>query len=440
MARRIPLKRHPLFSQDAIPQDSRPIIEHFDRVIADVLQLSGKHRVQLGGAIKRLSHELTDQRTSRRLGYMNDAGMVSAYINYFMWWNLVRLTRLFSGLPRDAFALADGDAVLDVGSGPLTVPIALWLARPELRAKKLTFYCMDLSQTALANGEELFLSIVAKTIAGAKDNAGDTGSSAAAPVEPWKIVRVKGELGTALKEKAALVTCANVCNELIQSSTMPPDFLAKKYSGELLSYLDGDNPRAGILLIEPGDPKSARFVALMREAFLRRGFEPIAPCPHTAECPMTGNVKKGGKWCNFAFNTDDAPAALQKLSAKAGLPKERAVLSFVLAGKAVVPAVPHEQMDSASTRGNSANERSDSASGRTNRTETKKRLSLRVTSDFIRLPDLHKSGYYACSELGLVLAVDKTHVHPQNGELLTIGYPEDTTARDRKSGAILLEI
>ncbi len=435
--RRIPLKRHPLFSQDAIPQDSRSIIEHFDRVIADVLQLSGKHRVQLGGAIKRLSHELTDNRTSRRIGYMNDASMVSAYINYFMWWNLVRLTRLFSGLPRDAFALADGDAVLDAGSGPLTVPIALWLARPELRAKKLTFYCMDLSQTALADGEELFLSIVAKTIAGAKDNAGDTGSSAtapaSAPVEPWKIVRVKGELGTALKEKAALVTCANVCNELIQSSTMPPDFLAKKYSGELLSYLDADNPRAGILLIEPGDPKSARFVALMREAFLRRGFEPIAPCPHTAECPMTGNVKKGGKWCNFAFSTDDAPVALQKQSAKAGLPKERAVLSFVLARKTTASAAPNDRTDSSGDRASPPDTRADSSA-------TKKRLSLRITSDFIRLPDLHKSGYYACSELGLVLAVDKTHVHPQNGELLTIGFPEDTTTRDKKSGAILLEI
>lgn len=427
LMRRISLKRQPLFSADAIPAESREVIDHFDCVIADVLQLSGKHRVQLSGAIRRLSHELTDERTSRRVGYMNDVGMVSAYINYFMWWNLVRLTRLFSGLSSNSFSLSDGDVVLDVGSGPLTVPIALWLARPELRAKKLTFYCMDLSQTALANGEELYLSIAAKTIAKGKGNAseggekksGGTGSFAATPAEPWNIVRVKGELGTALKEKAALVTCANVCNELIQSSTMPPDFLAKKYSGALLSYLDGDNPRAGIFLVEPGDPKSARFVALMREAFLRRGFAPLAPCPHTAECPMTGNAKKGGKWCNFAFSTDDAPAALQKLSARAGLAKERATLSFVLARK---------MEDTVETSlGN-------------NRAETKKRLSLRITSDFIRLPDLHKSGYYACSELGLVLAVDKSNVHPQNGEFLTIGYPEDTTVRDKKSGAVLLEI
>ncbi|MDE6774078.1 MAG: hypothetical protein K2J14_05560, partial [Treponemataceae bacterium] len=83
--RRIPLKRRPLFSADAIPDDSREILEHFDRVAADVLHLSGKHRVQLGGTIKRLSHELTARRSARRVGYMNDSGFVSAYINYFMW-------------------------------------------------------------------------------------------------------------------------------------------------------------------------------------------------------------------------------------------------------------------------------------------------------------------------------------------------------------------
>ncbi|MBQ7159610.1 MAG: hypothetical protein IJS09_09355, partial [Treponema sp.] len=355
--------------------------------------------------------------------YMNDTSFVSAYISYFMWWNLVRLTRLFAGLPREAFALADGDVVLDVGSGPLTVPIALWLARPELRAKKLTVYCMDLSQTALANGEELFLSIAAKTIAsgsnGAGKKLGDT------TIEPWNIVRVRGELGTHIKEKAALVTCANVCNELIQSSTMPPDFLAKKYSGDLLSYTDGENPRATVLLVEPGDPKSARFVALMREAFLRRSFVPLAPCPHTAECPMTGNVKKGGKWCNFAFSTEDAPVALQKLSAKAGLAKERATLSFVLAKKAAQTESPAVQ----SEKNASAHEE-----------QRPKRLALRITSDFIRLPDLHKSGYYACSELGLVLAVDKTHVQPKNGEWLSVAYPQDTTTRDKKSGAVLIEL
>ena len=399
--RRVPLRRRPLFSAETIPADSREILEHFDRVAGDVLHLSGKHRVQLGGAIQRLSHELTDRRAARRLGYMNDSGTVGAYISYFMWWNLVRLTRLLAPLPKSAFPLADGDVLLDVGSGPLTVPIALWLARPELRAKKLTVYCMDLSQTALASGEELYLSVAAKTM-----GAGES---------PWNIVRVRGELGTHIKEKAALVTCANVCNELLQTSTMPPDFLAKKYSGELLSYIDAGRNDAGILLVEPGDPFSARFVALMREALLRRSFVPIAPCPHAAACPMTGNAKKGGKWCNFAFAADDAPAALQRLSAKAGLPKERAVLSFVFAKKGEGE--------------NAADE-----------ARPKKRIALRVTSDFIRLPELRKSGYYACSELGLVLAVDKTQVRPRNGELLSLAYPADTGLRDKKSGAVMIEI
>ena len=35
------------------------------------------------------------------------------------------------------------------------------------------------------------------------------------------------------------------------------------------------------------------------------------------------------KWCNFAFDTTDAPARLIKLSVAAKLPKERATLSFI---------------------------------------------------------------------------------------------------------------
>jgi hypothetical protein len=40
------------------------------------------------------------------------------------------------------------------------------------------------------------------------------------------------------------------------------------------------------------------------------------------------------KWCHFALNTADAPEELHRLSAALKLPKERAALSFILAGSA----------------------------------------------------------------------------------------------------------
>lgn len=398
------MKLNYIFDTKNIPADSLDILKKFDDVVADVRHLSGKQRIQLPSSIKKLSHELTDNRSSRRLGYMNDQGAISAYIMYFMWWNLVRLTRLFANLPAESLNLQDGDYALDIGSGPLTVPVAMWLARPELRSKKIAWYTMDLSQTVLSAGEEIFLSVAARTIAATK-----------ADYEPWKIIRVKGPLGTSIKNKAKLVTCANVFNEVIQSAEMPTDFLAKKYSGDLVKYAeDSSETNASILMIEPGDPHSARFVSLMRDALMRRGFNPVSPCPHCSSCAMQGRTfnNKTAKWCNFAFNTEDAPKELLKFSAKSGLNKERAGLSYIMVQKNAEPE------------------------------ENDKYLKLRIASDYIRLPDLKKSGYYACSKLGLILAVDTTNVHPKNGEIVSIKMPQNPNNLpvDQKSRALIIEI
>ena len=408
------IKRHEMFNSNNVPKDARSILEKFDDIVAETRGLNAKQRVFLSSSIKKLSHSLTDDRHSRRVGYMNSAENVTAYISYFQWWNLVRLTRLFSNMPRDAFHLSEKSVAIDIGSGPLTVVTALWLSRPELRTKKITWYCLDLSQNALSQGEEIYLSVAARTISMMKE---DDGSA----IEPWKIIRVKGELGTDIKEKAELVTCANAFNEMIQGSEMPTDFLAKKYSGEIEKYMAEDSEKT-VLLVEPGDPHSARFVTLMRSALIKRGFSPLAPCPHSDECPMTGRTGgktttkdgKSAKWCNFSFATEDAPARLLRLSEKAGLPKERAVLSFVLMRK--------------------------EKDGSEKQNEDSGKLKIRIASNFIKLPEIHKSGYYACSRLGLLLAVDTTNVKPKNGELLEIPEPDSFLPRDAKSGAKMLDI
>ena len=423
--------RREMFSQAAIPAESKKIIESFDDIVADVRNLSGKQRVSLYGAIKNLSHQLTDDRNSRRLGYMNEAGYISAYISYFMWWNLVRQVSLFANLPKSAFTSlvnSEHPVAIDVGSGTLTAVIALWLARPELRSKKITWYCMDLSQTALAAGEDLFLSIAAKTIRemGEESTSGteNPATSPSTTTEPWKIVRVKGAFGTSIKEKADFITCANVFNEIIQNNEMPTDFLAKKYANELLSYLKNED--SAVLLVEPGDPHSARFISLMRDALIRQKYSPVAPCPHAGTCPMAGRTSgkttnaygKNAKWCNFAFDTESAPSRLLKLSEKAGLPKERASLSFVISKKSA----------------------EESKTSTASKSKTAEKTYIRIASDFIRLPDLHKSGYYACSEFGMLLAIDEHGIQPKNGELLQIKTPEDLSERDKKSGALIVKI
>ena len=242
-----------LFDPTGIPKDAAAIIEKFDDIVSSTHPLNSKQRALLPQQITALSHNLTDQRGDRRMGYMNETTALSAYVHYFLWWNLVRLVKLFSNLDKFFFDFKDDCIFVDIGSGPLTVPIALLLARPELRKKNVTFYCIDISQQALSFGEDIFLSVAARL-----------------ETTTWKIIRVKGTLDTSVKDKADLVTCANMLNELHDDADMPPDFLAKKYTDRLVSFVDSKNAKARILSIEPGDPRSARLVSLMRDAFIRK--------------------------------------------------------------------------------------------------------------------------------------------------------------------------
>jgi len=391
--------RH-LFDASAVPKDAREVLLSFTSIVQGVFPANGRQLLALPGDIRQLSHELTDERSERRVGYMNSPASLAAYTRYFMWWNLVRLTRLFANLGSGAFPVSDGDNCLDAGSGPLTVVTALWLACPELRAKKLTWYCMDISPGTLALGEDLYLSAAART------------PPADQHADPhWNIIRVKGALGTEIRGKASLITCANMLNELFQDGQYAPEDLAQKYSASLLSYAAEKHT---VLVVEPGVPKQARIISLLRDSFIKKNMSITAPCPHAQACAMNGlHARTGGtaKWCNFAFATDDAPQQLLKLSADTGIPKERAVLSFVLATNAV-PAKAGKTGDETGT------------------------LKLRIASDPIRLPG-HRTGYYACSGLGLTLAVTSDGITFKSGDTATVRMVKETRSlrSDAKTGA-----
>ena len=390
----------------SLEKNENSILENFDDILQNIKPLSSKQLYQLPNLIKELSHQLTDERSSRHNGYMNQTVMLTAYSRYFMWWNLFRLTNLFRGFPKNCFDfLKDDDYCLDLGSGPLTIPVALWLSRPELRKKKLTWYCTDISQTALSLGEEIFLSVVAKTLSNENSKAN---SENEAEIQPWKIIRVKGELGTEIRNKASFVTCANMFNELYYDTAKPLEEQAKKYTNTLISYA---TEKSMILVVEPAFPRSSRFISLTRDALIRKKYSIISPCPHTKECCMDG--RKGGKWCHFVLDTSFAPKKLHKLSDKAGLPKDRASLSFVFAQN-----FEETQNDE---------------------------LKIRVVSDMIKLPQ-NATGRYACSKLGLTL-VKSNFTNSKKFDSGSLISTEDATNKiessakiDTKSGAKIIEV
>lgn len=380
-----------------LSQESKRILDSFDDIVQSVRPMNSKQLQELSYAIRDLSHHLTDERSDRRRDYMNSQTELSAYIHYFQWWNLFRLVSLFSGFGEKPFSfLKDGDCLLDLGSGPLTVPISLWLSRPELRQKKLTFYVLDVSQNALSTGNDIFLSVAAQTGG-----------------EPWHIVRVKGELGTEIRQKAALVLCANMFNELLQTQQVLIEESVKLYSRTVISYCADT---AAVLLIEPGVPRCGRFISLMRDALSRKSFETIAPCPHCGECPMPGT--KNTKWCHFVLDTESAPKKLLKLSTTAGLPKERAVLSFIFSRRSTAAeTIPQTNV----------------------KTDT---LPGIITSDIIRLPHAG-AGRYACTPFGLALVSGMKTVTLVSGTKFSINLKDKTKKSliiDEKTGAVCIPL
>jgi len=389
----------PLFAP--LPPETRRLLDRIPALIDKTFPLPGRFRRGLPADVAELSRLLTSGRGERGLSYLGRPALLSAYLRFFLPWNLYRLCRLLPGLN---LTLAAHDRVTDLGCGPLTFAAALWICRPDLRTLPLEFYCVDRSGPALDAGKKFFTAL-----------AGEN--------SPWRIHTAKGDLYTVKPKPAALVCAVNVFNEMYGDiSRSGTDKLRRSAEKSARLLTRHASASASVLLVEPGFPRCGEFIGLIRGIFLKHGYNPLAPCPHDAECPLIDNGKNSAnikkRWCHFAFATEDAPSALHKLSAAAKLPKERAVLSFLFAG------LVDKKQKKAKAAAADTEESAEMPS------------TLRVISDAFPLP-LNQCGRYCCSARGLVLltgqksAIEKTacgalvHAAFKNGE------------RDAKSGALL---
>jgi ribosomal protein RSM22 (predicted rRNA methylase) len=399
--------------------EMRRRLDAIPELVDQVLPMPKRFRSGLPRDVAELSRLLTSGRGERNGSYLSEAPLLSAYLRYFLPWNVYRLARL---LPALSLPLgAGGGVITDLGSGPLTLPIALWISRPDLRGIALEFRCLDRTAAVLDAGKKLFAALM----------GGDTKGGAAAP---WTVKTVRASLGDPVRfPKANLVTAVNLFNELFwelprrgRSSRGTLSAFAEKQA-RLLSALSLES--GSVLVLEPGVPRCGEFVSLLRNALIAQGRLPLAPCVHAGPCPLPGTpgaASRSGKgdsrWCHFAFTTADAPAALLRLSETAGLPKERAVLSFLLSGP--VNAAPAPEPAPAGL------------------------LPVRVVSDAFPLTGkgerpghtaLH--GRYGCSPRGLGLVSGRTdgiETLESGAELrLAVKKPE---RRDGKSGALELEL
>jgi hypothetical protein len=389
----------------ALCPEARGLLEDFIKLTDRLFPLPGRFRAGLGRDAAGLSRLLTSERGSLPEGYLGRPSLLSAYLRYFLPWNLYRLARLLPALP---LALSQGDAVTDLGSGPLTLPLALWIARPDLRSLELEFRCLDRTEAALKAGKRLFAAL-------------------AGPKSPWKLKTIHASLDAKVNGKpAALAAAVNVYNEVFRALPHTDSRSLEKAAAvearRLAALSSGE-----VLVVEPGVPRSGEFIACLRAALLELGLSPLSPCTHSSPCPYPGGRDAGTKrkWCHFAFEARDAPGALMEISAAAGLPKERAVLSFILAGRA--------DRGASSAAGDGSGEK-----------------PVRILSDPFPLPGGRpgeRYGRYGCSEWGAALAAgEKRKIYALNsGSLLQAAMPAPGLRgrpglRDSKTGAALVEV
>ena len=360
----------------------------------------------LPSQINELSGLLTNKRGDRSLSYLGRPNYLSAYLHYFLPWNLYRLCFL---LPSLDLKLNNGDTITDLGSGPLTFASALWIARPDLRSLQLEIDCIDHSGPALTAGEKFFYALAENTNI------------------PWKINLVREDIDirkdTLRKEKQASLVCAiNLFNEIYEKIPHSNIEKLKQLAGNTARLMNNlAKTDAYILTVEPGVPQSGRFISLLRNEFIKMGRPPLSPCTHQENCPSAGIGEK--RWCHFVFETTDVSKELLRLSAAAGLPKERLVLSYLLTGK-----MPKKREKGA----------------------------LRVISDAFSLPQ-NRFGRYGCSAEGLVLlSGEKRHIEKiVSGSFVYIEDIQIPTAvktqwadlqfkltdkHDAKSGALIVEV
>ena len=438
----------PVFSP--LTAEAKNILDHFPDILAQVLPLDSQKKQQLPQHIQTLFHELTDERSSRKTHYLNNPVKLSAYTHYYVWWNLVRLVKLLNNIE---LPLKNGDYAADFGSGPLTFICALWIAKPELRTKELTWYCVDISHKALSFGEELFLALCAYT--------GKTGKRTGTAETPWRIKKVCGAFGTPLNEKLALVTEANMFNEVFWNSPLSLDEQADKTRELLMRYLQ---PQGAVLLIEPGIPLAGEFLSLVRAELLQEGFTAVQPCPHGQLCcfPNRDTRERAAgvpiavhKWCHFTFETDDSPQNLLKLSEAAHLGKARASLSFIFcsadkdAGRNPAPtALAGSEDTQPASHAQYPLRASGAAERRTvqqQSTQQQSGIPVRIWSDII-MPAPQTLGRYACSEKGFLLLTTPAHKDSVlntavSGTLLMV--PEaaiQISRRDKKTHAVLVPL
>lgn len=400
---------------DAGPDFTRDL-ELLRQAIAETWPLTGAHEKDLPAHIGDLSRTLTSSRADLRLPYWSKPANISAYLYYFLPWNIIRLGRMLAGLdlPAPEVSGAAMPLLLDAGSGPLTLPLALWLARPQWRAMPLHILACDTSRQPLDLGMRILHRLA--TLQGQK---------------VWKVIARKapasqlaqcyaclGQEGAPAAFYPWLVAETNILNEILTKSARrqksgqeqdeegecEENAAARLLQSWLPIWQNAQNALA--LFVEPGTRLGGDTLMRLRSCALQMGFSALAPCVHDKSCPLLQRGRKRGShakaWCHFTFAATP-PKWLKQIAREAGLEKTTLSLSLLLLGA--------------------------------KQTRPRPENTARVISQPFRANSLQGMARYVCLGKGLGLVAEAPGL--ESSLLLELG---EATGKDEKSGAAIYRL
>jgi ribosomal protein RSM22 (predicted rRNA methylase) len=154
-------------------------------------------------------------------------------------------------------------SLLDIGAGPGTVALAALAIWPEIE----TVILLEPNLYLRRAGQEIF------------DALGLAG----------RVKWIEKQIQSADLPEADIVTAGYVMNEIIRDDEIEA-LTAKIWQAA------GDT----LAMIEPGTPEGNAIILRIRAALLKAGANMVAPCPHSAECPLQGTLA----WCHFSTRVE----------------------------------------------------------------------------------------------------------------------------------------
>ena len=258
----------------------------------------GRQEIEVAGAsLLALQRGLTGGRSLAGAGYMDDAGILGAYLLYY--WPVSYM--------QVSLALAENPTfprrVLDLGSGPGPASAAL--------IDSLVGTNTSLDELVLVDGSRTALDLAASMLGGI-------------PGSPSRLTTVKLDLEsdlTSLEGSFDLVILGHCLNELWVDRT---DALDRRT--ELLERVAASlAPGGRFLLVEPALLATCRGLISLRDRLVSRSWRVFGPCPGSYPCPA---LAAGTQRSCHAESRWKAPEMVASLAKAAGLDRDSVKFSY----------------------------------------------------------------------------------------------------------------